>query len=102
MHVRLAGGPAFENLDVTTVTFNNRSYAILNIELSRVGAKTDGTKAKEMLDISRPDLEFVSIAQGLGVSATRATTAEEFTQQLEKAMATKAPNLIEAMIPGIG
>jgi len=91
-----------ENLDVTTVIFNNRSYAILNIELSRVGAKTGGTKAKEMLDISNPDLDFVSIAQGLGVSATRATTAEEFTEQLEKALATKGPNLIEAMIPGIG
>ena len=26
-------------LDVTTVIFNNRSYAILNLELSRVGAE---------------------------------------------------------------
>ena len=93
---------AREGLDITTVIFNNRSYAILNIELSRVGAKTGGTKAKEMLDLSRPDMDFVSIAQGLGVPATRATTAEEFTTQLEKALATSGPVLIEAMIPGIG
>lgn len=93
---------ARERLDVTTVIFNNRSYAILNIELGRVGAKTGGTKAKEMLDLSRPDMDFVSIAQGLGVPATRAKTAEEFTEQLEKALATPGPVLIEAMIPGIG
>jgi acetolactate synthase-1/2/3 large subunit len=92
---------ARENLDVTTVIFNNRSYAILNIELDRVGAKTGGTKAKEMLDLSRPDMDFVSIAQGMGVPATRATTAEEFTEQFEKALAAPGPALIEAMIPGI-
>jgi acetolactate synthase-1/2/3 large subunit len=93
---------AREGLDVTTVIFNNRSYAILNIELSRVGAKTGGTKAKEMLDLSRPDIDFVSIARGLGVPATRATTAEEFTKQFERALATPGPALVEAMIPGIG
>jgi acetolactate synthase-1/2/3 large subunit len=93
---------AREGLDVTTVIFNNRSYAILNIELARVGAETGGTKAKEMLDLSRPDMDFVAIAQGLGVPATRATTAEEFTNQLEAALATRGPALIEAIIPGIG
>src|SRR5262249_32646922 len=36
---------ARENLNVTTVIFNNRSYAILNLELSRVGARTDGNAA---------------------------------------------------------
>ena len=93
---------AREGLDVTTVLFNNRSYAILNIELSRVGAKAGGPKARSMLDLSRPDMDFVAIAQGLGVQASRATTAEEFTSQLERALATPGPALVEAMIPGIG
>ena len=34
---------AREGLDVTTVIFNNRSYAILNMELHRVGAERPGT-----------------------------------------------------------
>ncbi|MBV8958551.1 MAG: acetolactate synthase large subunit [Actinobacteria bacterium] len=88
-----------EGLDVTTVIFNNRSYAILNLELSRVGAGAGGPKAHDMLDISRPDLDFVSLATGMGVPATRATTAEEFTTQLEAALAHDGPNLIEAIIP---
>src|SRR5213078_5385547 len=40
-----------EGLDVTTVIFNNRSYAILNLELHRVGADT-GPRALDMLDLT--------------------------------------------------
>jgi acetolactate synthase-1/2/3 large subunit len=92
---------AREGLDVTTVLINNRSYAILNMELSRVGAESAGPKAKEMLDLKRPDMDFTSIASGMGLPATRATTAEEFTEQLERALATPGPNVIEAMVPSI-
>ena len=52
-----------------------------------------------MLDLSRPDLDFVSLATGLGVPATRATTAEELTAQLERALAAEGPSLIEAVVP---
>ncbi|MEZ5207484.1 MAG: thiamine pyrophosphate-dependent enzyme [Acidimicrobiales bacterium] len=92
---------AREGLDVTTVLLNNRSYAVLNMELNRVGAEAGGPKAKEMLDLHRPDMDFVSIATGLGVPATRATTAEEFTTQLERAIATPGPALVEAIVPGM-
>lgn len=92
---------AREGLDVTTVIFNNRSYAVLNMELNRVGADPPGPKAREMLDISGPDLDFVSIARGMGVPATRATTADEFCQQLERALAEPGPALVEAMVPSI-
>src|SRR5206468_6350628 len=51
---------AREGLDVTAVIFNNRSYAILNIELERVGAERPGPTAKEQLDLHGPDLDFVS------------------------------------------
>ena len=62
-----------ENLDVTTVVLNNRSYAVLNMELARVGASADGERARAMLDIGTPDLDFVSLARGMGVEhATRA------------------------------
>jgi acetolactate synthase-1/2/3 large subunit len=50
-----------------------------------------------MLDI--PGLDFVALAAGMGVEATRATTAEEFTSQLERALATEGPALVEAVLP---
>ncbi|MEY2568590.1 MAG: acetolactate synthase large subunit [Actinomycetota bacterium] len=90
---------ARENLDVTTVIYNNRSYAILNLELSRVGTDAPGPKAQSMLDLANPDLDFTSLARGMGVDAARATTAEELTAQLERALATPGPSLVEAMIP---
>ena len=91
---------AREGLDVTTVIFDNRSYAILNMELGRVGATREpGPKALDMLDISRPDLDFVALARGMGVDADRATTAEDFTTLLERALAEPGPHLIDAPIP---
>jgi acetolactate synthase-1/2/3 large subunit len=92
---------ARENLDVTTILFNNRSYAILNMELGRVGAGTGGPRAKDMLDLSRPDMDFTAMAKGLGVDATRATTADEFVDQLVRALGTPGPTVIEAMVPSI-
>jgi acetolactate synthase-1/2/3 large subunit len=71
------------------------------MELQRVGALTVGEKAKDMLDLTRPDLDFVALATGMGVPATRATTAEDFTTQLEAALATSGPSVIEAIVPSI-
>jgi acetolactate synthase-1/2/3 large subunit len=81
--------------------FNNSSYAVLNMELSRVGATEGGPKAKEMLDLHRPDLDFVAIATGLGLPASRATTCEDFADQLRAAFATPGPTVIEAVVPSI-
>ena len=89
---------ARENTDVTVVIMNNRSYAILNIELARVGAGQPTPKTLSMLDLSRPDLDWVAIAEGMGIPATRATNAEEFHQQFADAMEGQGPCLIEAMV----
>jgi acetolactate synthase-1/2/3 large subunit len=91
---------AREGLDVTTVLLNNSSYAVLNMELSRVGAEAGGPKAREMLDLSNPNLDFTSLAKGMGLEAWRCDTAEGFTDTLERALATDGPTVVEAMIPG--
>jgi acetolactate synthase-1/2/3 large subunit len=90
---------AREGLDVVTVVYNNRSYAILNMELNRVGAEAPGPKAKSLLDLSQPDMDFVAVAQGLGVPATRATTADELSTALSRSLAEPGPSLIEAVVP---
>jgi acetolactate synthase-1/2/3 large subunit len=89
---------AREQLDVTTVIFANRAYAILNMELGRVGATPPGPRALSMLDLSRPTIDFVALARGMGVNATRATTADEFNAQFGAAMAERGPHLIEAVL----
>jgi acetolactate synthase-1/2/3 large subunit len=51
-----------------------------------------------MLDLSRPDLSFTSIARGMGVDAVAPTTAEDFTLAFERALREPGPHLIEAVI----
>lgn len=92
---------AREGLDVTTVVLSNRSYAILRMELQRVGAEGAGPKAGSLLDLSRPDMDFAAMSRGMGVPATRATTAEELADQFAKALAEPGPHLIEAMVPSL-
>jgi acetolactate synthase-1/2/3 large subunit len=92
---------AREQLDVTAVIFNNRSYAILNIELERVGADRPGPKAKQQLDLAGPDLDFVQIADGLGVPAVRVESGEDMVGALERAIAEPGPHLIEALVPSV-
>ena len=92
---------AREQLDVTTVIFSNRRYAILRMELARVGATSSGQLALQMLDISPPEIDFVSIAQGFGVPASRPDTAEAFADALERAFAEPGPHLIDAVVPSL-
>jgi acetolactate synthase-1/2/3 large subunit len=90
-----------EKLDVTTIIFNNGAYAILRLELQRVGAGTGGPKARDMLTLSPPALDFVSLARGMGMSASRATTVDDFVDQLRRALAEPGPHLIDAVVPPI-
>jgi acetolactate synthase I/II/III large subunit len=89
---------ARESLDVTTIVFANRSYAILNIELGRVGAGDPGPKAFSMLDLHNPELDWVKLASGMGVEASRATSVEEFASQFASAMKHRGPRLIEVVL----
>jgi acetolactate synthase-1/2/3 large subunit len=89
---------AREGLDVTTVIYANRSYAILAMELGRVGAGEPGPRAGGMLELDRPALDFVALARGMGVPAWRATTAEEFADHLVRALAEPGPAVVEAVV----
>lgn len=89
---------ARERLDVVTIIFANRLYKILHGELKNVGAAAPGENARRMLDLDDPALDWVSIANGMGVEAARADTAEAFSDLLRSAMARKGPFLIEAVV----
>ncbi|NQV93641.1 MAG: acetolactate synthase large subunit [Sphingomonadales bacterium] len=89
---------ARENLDVVTIIMKNNSYAILNIELGRVGVTNAGEKALSLLDLTNPTLDWVSLSEGMGVPATRAETAPQFYDALAAALANTGPHLIEAVL----
>ena len=92
---------AREQLNVTTVLINNAAYAILRMELARTAAGQAGERASRMLDLSDPTPDFTQISTGLGVPATRVTTAAELDQALRLAYADAGPHLIEALVPPV-
>ena len=89
---------AREKLDITNIIFANQKYSILQIEFGRVGAHNPGPKAMSMLDLTNPELNWTSLAHGMGVPAWRVSTVEEFTAAFLDSLATPGPSLIEAML----
>ncbi|MBT5667257.1 MAG: acetolactate synthase large subunit [Rhodospirillaceae bacterium] len=89
---------AREGLDVTTVIFANHSYNILKGELAKVGAGNPGRKALDMMDLSRPDLDWLMLARGMGVDGARVTSADELNKALDAGFATQGPYVIEVML----
>ncbi|MBL8380779.1 MAG: acetolactate synthase large subunit [Burkholderiales bacterium] len=89
---------ARENLPVTVLVFANRSYNILKGELASVGAGAPGQRATDMLTLDRPDLDWRSLARGMGVEAGQATTLDELAAQMRRGLAAAAPYLIEVVL----
>lgn len=89
---------AREKLNIVNVICSNRSYAILRMELMRAGVANPGPKALSLFDLDNPALGWVELAQGMGVEASRAETAEDFAAQLQSALTKKTPCLIEAVL----
>jgi len=88
---------ARERLDVTTIVFANRKYAILLGELANVGANP-GRTALDMLDIGNPDLDWVRMANGMGVEAARADSCEQLADLLAQSFSRKGPFVIELVM----
>lgn len=84
--------------DVVTVIWANRAYAILQGELANVGAENPGRKALDMISLDDPALDWVKLANGMGVPAKRAETAEAFASAFRSALAERGPFLIEAVV----
>ena len=88
---------ARERLPCTTILLNNSKYNILIGEYTNVGA-TPGETAMRMLGLNDPPLDWIKLAQGMGVEAARATTMEACADLLTQSFRQNGPFLIELMI----
>jgi acetolactate synthase-1/2/3 large subunit len=84
--------------DVVTIIWSNAAYAILSGELMAVGASNPGRKALDMLSLDNPALDWVKLAEGMGVPAVRCDSAEAFTSALKSGLKERGPFLIEAVV----
>jgi acetolactate synthase-1/2/3 large subunit len=86
---------AREGLNVTTVVFANRDYAVLKREFSYLGVGDPGPQAASMFEIGRPDLDWLQLAKGMGVPGTRVTSLDAFGKALQEGFEADGPTLIE-------
>jgi acetolactate synthase-1/2/3 large subunit len=89
---------ARENLNVLTLIWSNRAYAILRGELMNVGAENPGRKAHDMLSLDNPAIDWVSLSKGLGVEAVRATTVDELVKAMKAGLKRSGPFLVEVVL----
>jgi len=90
---------AREALNVTTLICSNRSYRILQMELSRSGIEPNGPNAQALTELTNPPIDWVRVAQGFGVPGAVVRTAEALERELNKALAEPGPHLIEMLLP---
>ena len=86
---------AREGLNITTVVFANRDYAVLKREYSYLGVGNPGPRAASMFEIGRPDLDWTLLAKGMGVPGTRVSSLDAFGKALRAGLEGEGPMLIE-------
>ena len=81
-------------LPITYVIINNRSYRIIKERLV-ASRKSDRFVA---MDLKDPAIDFVGVAQGLGLAAVRVTDPAELAAALKHAIGSGVPNLLEVIV----
>ncbi len=90
---------ARENLNVTTVIFANRKYAILQAEFTNMRAGTaPGKQARAMIEIDNPTIDWLAMAKSMGLPARAVETVEDFTRAMIEGLAEPGPKLIEVRL----
>jgi benzoylformate decarboxylase len=89
---------ASRRLPVLFAVVNNRQYAILKDNLRRMGGAAAATGRFVGMDLTDPPVDFVQLAQSMGVSATRVDKAADVGPAAEAAWHSGRPALLELPI----
>jgi benzoylformate decarboxylase len=85
-------------LDVKFVIFNNSSYMILKGGLLAMKGASVARGVFVGMDITEPEIDFVRLANSMGVGARRVTRASELREGLDWAFNEGGPTLIDVRI----
>jgi benzoylformate decarboxylase len=81
-------------LPLTYVIANNRSYRILKERLKSMR----GSERYIGMDLREPEIDFVGLAESMGVPARRIAEPDEVAPALRAAMASGAPSLLDVRV----
>lgn len=79
-----------EGIPLTIIALNNSDYAIISEEAGRSYALGEGAYGWDETPIN-----LVGVAEGMGMNATRAETPEAIREEVESALESDGPTLIE-------
>jgi len=89
---------AREKLNVLVVIFANRTYQVLKVDMKLRNQDLNNTAGKTLTEIGGPDIDWVNLAESLGIPGHRVTTMEEFNEKFaEESLSSKA-SLIEVVL----
>lgn len=89
---------AREHLDILTLVFANRGYQILRGEMAGMGIASMGPQASRMLDIEDPEINWVQLANAMGVDAAPAASIAQLRNLIQSALKKTGPFLIEVRL----
>jgi len=91
---------AHYHLSAVVVLINNASYRILKQRTHALKGVSAQTGRYVGMDLERPRIDFLGLAQALGVPGERVKKAADFGPALARALARGAPSLIDVEVDG--
>jgi benzoylformate decarboxylase len=89
---------AREKLPILYVVMNNAGYAIIKSGTRAQKGRAYETDTYLGMDITGPEIDFVSLANGLGLGAATASTPDDVRGALTQALAHDGPFLIDCRL----
>lgn len=94
---------AHHDLDILFVILSNREYRVLkhNLDTYRQRFDVPSNKPYPHMDLTRPTLDFVAMARGMGVGARQITVPDELGPAVTEALGAPGPQLLDVVIAGL-
>lgn len=89
---------ARSKLKITVIVLANRRYNILSNEMSKIGAGAPSERATPMLSLEDPAPDWLMLAEGQGVDATRVETTDELGSAIRESLDHDGPRLVEVIL----
>ncbi len=86
------------NLDAVWIIANNKSYRILKERILNLNRKSQEFRKFVAMDFKDPELDFIRLAEGMGVTAVSADSPNDLKSTLNEALSSGKPTLIDAAI----
>ncbi len=91
---------ARHNMPIKFVICNNRSYRLLQANISQYWAERGiiDRPFPTSFDLSKPALDFAHIARGFGVQSARIETGDQIIPAIERALAHPGPFVLDVLL----